>query len=101
MQHLTPPPPVAISTEYQSFARVSIRRIDSHRQLAPEPGGRLERVATMLAGRHKRVRLIADSGIRSHTLSDLRRTDAGLIVPGWLVLQWHNLAERFQWLRGL
>ncbi len=69
--------------------------------LAPEACGRLASAALMLGERRARVRLIADGGIRSHTVPLLRRAGADVIVPGSLVFQSQNLAETFSWLRAL
>jgi ribulose-phosphate 3-epimerase len=69
--------------------------------LAPEACGRLATAASMLGERRTRVRLIADGGIRSHTVPLLRQAGADVIVPGSLVFQSQNLAETFSWLRAL
>jgi ribulose-phosphate 3-epimerase len=69
--------------------------------LSPEACGRLASAASMLGERRPRVRLIADGGIRSHTVPLLRRAGADVIVPGSLVFQSQNLAELFSWLRSL
>jgi len=68
---------------------------------APEACDRLASAASMLGERRARVRLIADGGIRSHTVPLLRRAGADVIVPGSLVFQSRNLAETFSWLRAL
>jgi ribulose-phosphate 3-epimerase len=69
--------------------------------LVPEACDRLASSASLLGRRRARVRLIADGGIRSHTVPLLRRAGADAIVPGSLVFQSQNLAETFSWLRGL
>jgi ribulose-phosphate 3-epimerase len=69
--------------------------------LAPEACERLASAASMLGGRRARVRLIADGGIRSHTVPILRRAGADVIVPGSLVFQSRNVVETFTWLRTL
>jgi ribulose-phosphate 3-epimerase len=69
--------------------------------LAPEACGRIATAASMLGERRGRVLLIADGGIRSHTVPLLRRAGADMIVPGSLVFQSLNLAETFSWLRAL
>ena len=69
--------------------------------LAPEACDRLASAASMLGERRTRVRLIADGGIRSHTVPVLRRAGADVIVPGSLVFQSQNLVETFSWLRAL
>jgi ribulose-phosphate 3-epimerase len=55
----------------------------------------------MFGARRSAVRLIADGGIRSHTVPDLRRAGADVVVPGSLVFQSQNLEETFKWLRSL
>ena len=69
--------------------------------LAPEACDRLARAASLLGERRARVRLIADGGIRSHTVPMLRRAGADVIVPGSLVFQSQNMEETFSWLRAL
>jgi ribulose-phosphate 3-epimerase len=69
--------------------------------LAPEACTRLASAATMLGERRPRVRLIADGGIRSHTVPLLRRAGADVIVPGSLVFQSPNLEQTFSWLHAL
>jgi ribulose-phosphate 3-epimerase len=69
--------------------------------LAPEACDRLASAASMLGERRARIRLIADGGIRSHTVPLLRRAGADIIVPGSLVFQSQNLKETFSWLRAL
>lgn len=69
--------------------------------LAPEACDRLTSAASLLGERRARVRLIADGGIRSHTVPLLRRAGADVIVPGSLVFQSQNLVETFSWLRAL
>ena len=69
--------------------------------LAPEACDRLVSAGAMLGERRARVRLIADGGIRSHTVPVLRRAGADVIVPGSLVFQSPNVQETFSWLRAL
>ena len=69
--------------------------------LAPDACDRLANAASLLGDRRARVRLIADGGIRSHTVPLLRRAGADVIVPGSLVFQSQNLVETFSWLRAL
>ena len=69
--------------------------------LAPEACDRLASASSLLGERRARVRLIADGGIRSHTVPLLRRAGADVIVPGSLVFQSQNLVETFSWLRAL
>jgi len=68
---------------------------------APEACARLAGAASMLGERRARVRLIADGGVRSHTVPLLRHAGADVIVPGSLVFQSQNLVETFAWLRAL
>jgi len=69
--------------------------------LAPEACARLASAASLLGEQRRRIRLIADGGIRSHSVPLLRRAGADCIVPGSLVFQSHDLAETFAWLRAL
>ena len=69
--------------------------------LAPDACDRLASAASLLGDRRARVRLIADGGIRSHTVPLLRRAGADVIVPGSLVFHSQNLVETFSWLRAL
>jgi ribulose-phosphate 3-epimerase len=69
--------------------------------LATEACDRLASAASMLGERRACVRLIADGGIRSHTVPLLRRAGADVIVPGSLVFQSQNLVETFSWLHAL
>ena len=69
--------------------------------LAPEACDRLARAVLMLGEERARVRLIADGGIRAHTVPILRRAGADAIVPGSLVFQSLNLEETFSWLHTL
>ena len=69
--------------------------------LAQEACGRLASAVSVLGERRARVRLVADGGIRSHTVPLLRRAGADVIVPGSLVFQSQNVAETFSWLRAL
>jgi ribulose-phosphate 3-epimerase len=69
--------------------------------LAPEACGRLVSASAILGERRARVHLIADGGIRSHTVPILRDAGADVIVPGSLVFQSQNMVETFSWLRAL
>ena len=71
------------------------------RDLAPDACDRLASAASILGERRARVRLIADGGIGSQTVPNLRRAGADVVVPGSLVFQSQNLAETFSWLRAL
>lgn len=71
--------------------------------LAPEA---CPRIAQLRAWRHERqlderVKIIADGGIRAHTVPQLRAAGADAIVPGSLVFQSENLAETVGWLHAL
>jgi len=69
--------------------------------LAPEACARMQSAAAMLGQERRRVRLIADGGIRAHTVPLLRRAGADVVVPGSLAFQSQNLEETFRWLRAL
>lgn len=69
--------------------------------LAPGACSRLEQAVELRTGRSKPVRLVADGGIRRHTVPGLRRAGADVIVPGSLVFQSQDLAGTFQWLHAL
>ena len=68
---------------------------------ASEACARLTSAASMLAEQSSRIQLIADGGIRSHTVPLLRRAGATVVVPGSLVFQSENLEETFAWLQRL
>jgi ribulose-phosphate 3-epimerase len=72
-------------------------------ELAPEACGRLASAMSLLGvgERRDRIRLIADGGIRPHTVPMLRSAGADVVVPGSLVFQSPNLVETFSWLHGL
>ena len=61
-----------------------------------EFGGLLER-----RGLRSRVVIIADGGIRKHTVSRLREAGADVIVPGSLVFQADDLHGTFAWIHSL
>lgn len=69
--------------------------------LAPEACDRLAGAAYLLGQRRSRVRLVADGGIRYHTVPLLRRAGADVVVPGSLVFQSPDLEETFSWVRAL
>jgi len=71
------------------------------RGLAPQACDRL-REARGLLREHARpnVRLVADGGIRAHTVTELCAAGADAIVPGSLVFQSADLESTFRWLRG-
>jgi len=69
--------------------------------LAPQACDRLREARALLrehAG--KPVRLVADGGIRGHTVGALHAAGAEAIVPGSLVFQSRDLEATFGWLRG-
>lgn len=67
---------------------------------APEACARLASARSMLGERRAHIRLIADGGIRWHTVPHLRQAGADVIVPGSLVFQSQDLAETFARLRA-
>ena len=69
--------------------------------LAPQACARLAEARRMLGGGSGRVRLVADGGIRRHTVPLLRRAGADVVVPGSLVFQSENLEDTFQRLRAV
>jgi ribulose-phosphate 3-epimerase len=64
---------------------------------------RLQRMRALIAsaGLQGRVKLVADGGIRHHTVPELRRSGADVVIAGSLVYQSTDLAETFDWLHGL
>lgn len=69
--------------------------------LAPEACDRMASAASLLGKHRSHIRLIADGGIRSHTVPLLRRAGADAIVPGSLVFQSQDLEKTFSWLHAL
>ena len=69
--------------------------------LLPEACDRMAGAAALLGKQRSRVRLVADGGIRLHTVPLLRRAGADVVVPGSLVFQSKNLEETSSWLRSL
>ena len=69
--------------------------------LAPQAYDRL-REASALLREHpgRRVRLVADGAIRTHTVPELYKAGADAIVPGSLVFQSTDLESTFRWLHG-
>jgi ribulose-phosphate 3-epimerase len=71
------------------------------RGLAPQACDRLREARVLLREHGKpNVRLVADGGIRAHTVSELCAAGADAIVPGSLVFQSADLESTFRWLRG-
>jgi ribulose-phosphate 3-epimerase len=69
--------------------------------LAPQACDRLREARDLLRVHAKRkVRLVADGGIRTHTVDALHAAGADAIVPGSLVFQSADLGATFRWLRG-
>ncbi|MGO4879309.1 MAG: ribulose-phosphate 3-epimerase [Bryobacteraceae bacterium] len=69
--------------------------------LAPAACDRLREVRELLRDRGKHaVRLVADGGIRTHTVGALHAAGADAIVPGSLVFQSTDLESTFRWLRS-
>jgi ribulose-phosphate 3-epimerase len=53
------------------------------------------------AGFHGKIKVIADGGIRAHTVPLLRAAGADGIVMGSLAFKSNNLPETFQWIHNL
>jgi len=71
------------------------------RGLAPQACDRLREARGLLREHAKRkVRLVADGGIRTHTVGELSAAGADAIVPGSLVFQSVDLESTFRWLRS-
>lgn len=71
------------------------------RGLAPQACDRLREARSLLREHAKRkVRLIADGGIRTETVSKLHSAGADAIVPGSLVFQSTDLESTFRWIRS-
>jgi ribulose-phosphate 3-epimerase len=64
---------------------------------------RLQRMRALIAsaGLQEQVKLVADGGIRHHTVPELRRAGADAVVAGSLVYKSADLAGTFAWLHGL
>ncbi len=79
--------------------RLGIKGID----LAPQAPARLRAARDLLTktGYADRIRLIADGGIRSHTVPTLYAAGADGIVPGSLVFKSADLTETVDWLHHL
>src|ERR1039458_4101623 len=71
------------------------------RGLAPQACDRLREARSLLREHAKRgVRLVADGGIRTHTVGELHAAGADAVVPGSLVFQSADLESTFRWLRS-
>ncbi len=53
------------------------------------------------AGYHGKIKVIADGGIRTHTVPLLRAAGADGVVMGSLAFKSENLAETFRWIHNL
>ncbi|MFN7995910.1 MAG: ribulose-phosphate 3-epimerase [Bryobacteraceae bacterium] len=73
------------------------------RDLAPEATLRISAASQLLRMRsiRERVLIIADGGIRTHTVPRLRAAGADAIVPGSLVFQAASLPEVFHWVHSI
>jgi len=69
--------------------------------LSPQALERLQEARSLLQENSKRnVRLVADGGIRIHTVPELHAAGADAVVPGSLVFQSADVQSTFRWLRG-
>jgi len=72
-----------------------------------EPGseacGRIRSMAALLDqhGLRSQVVIVADGGIRTHTVPELREAGADAVVAGSLVFQAEDLAKTFAWLHSV
>jgi ribulose-phosphate 3-epimerase len=72
-----------------------------------EPSGlafaRLQRIKCYVeaAGFGERIKVAADGGIRAHTVPELRRAGADIVVAGSLIFKGEQLGETIHWLHGL
>jgi ribulose-phosphate 3-epimerase len=69
--------------------------------LAPVAYDRIAALSELLTARGLRdkIRIIADGGIRRHTLPRLRQAGADAVVPGSLVFGAQDVNEVFAWIR--
>ncbi len=72
-------------------------------ELAPEAYTRITALSEMLAARgvREKIRIVADGGIRRHTVPLLRKAGADAVVPGSLAFGTSDLNEVFAWMRRL
>jgi ribulose-phosphate 3-epimerase len=70
---------------------------------SPDACQRLQRMRALIAsaGLQGRVKLVADGGIRRHTVPELRRAGADVVIAGSLVYKSADLADTFAWLHRL
>jgi ribulose-phosphate 3-epimerase len=73
------------------------------RELAPEGCSRIRSLAGLLEreGLRSQVVIVADGGVRTHTVPQLREAGADAIVAGSLVFQADDLAKTFSWLHSV
>jgi len=70
-------------------------------ELAPVACDRIRRVKRLIAGAGRAdVRVIADGGIRAHTVPLLRAAGADVVVPGSLVFSSESPGDVLRWLRS-
>jgi ribulose-phosphate 3-epimerase len=72
-------------------------------ELAPEASDRITALSELLTvrGLRDKIRIVADGGIRRHTVPLLRKAGADAVVPGSLAFGATDLNEVFAWLRRL
>src|SRR5208283_5362026 len=72
-------------------------------ELAPEACNRIAALGELLTtcGRRDKIRIVADGGIRRHTVPQLRKAGADVVVPGSLAFGASDLNEVFAWMRRL
>ncbi|HVP45143.1 MAG TPA: ribulose-phosphate 3-epimerase [Bryobacteraceae bacterium] len=73
------------------------------RELTPEACGRIRSMAALLGqhGLRSQVVIVADGGIRTHTVPELRDAGADAVIAGSLVFQAEDLAKTFAWLQSV
>jgi ribulose-phosphate 3-epimerase len=52
-------------------------------------------------GLRSQVVIVADGGIRTHTVPELREAGADAVIAGSLVFQAEDLAKTFAWLQSV
>ncbi len=72
-------------------------------ELAPQAYDRVTALSELLTahGRRDKIRIVADGGIRRHTVPLLRKAGANVVVPGSLAFGATDVSEVFAWLRRL
>jgi ribulose-phosphate 3-epimerase len=73
------------------------------REPAAEACGRIRSMAALLEqhGLRSQVIIVADGGIRTHTVPELRDAGADAVIAGSLVFQAEDLARTFAWLQSV